>query len=103
MISPENSQTERNTIMLAGDLTIRDAAGLASQIKDARTADAPLRIDTTSVERLDVAILQLIAAASMNDARTSAATVIVAPDNGVFHDAIRRAGMEHVFVNCETA
>lgn len=85
-------QTEENVLLLQGDLDIYHAQNLQQQLLQAIECKAPLRVDMSKLNELDLTIIQLLFSAKIT-AQQQNSTFTIAPVSISAQDILVGYGM----------
>jgi ABC-type transporter Mla MlaB component len=78
---------------LSGDLSLRSISELHSRLTEAVTAHPAVSIDTSAVESIDVAAVQLLVSATRTAAAQGRTLTVTAPENGPVARTLVGAGL----------
>lgn len=78
---------------LEGELSIRNAAGLAALLSEAIASGGDVLVDTSELVAADITVLQLLVSTHRSAQALSKSVAIQAPEGGVLDGLLRRSGI----------
>ena len=96
------TQEETMVVTLEGTLGLRDAETLAVRLREALAAGGAVEVDLAAISEIDVAGIQLLAAAQKSAAAAGRRFVISSPPGGALRQALVRLGILSAREQCRT-